>query len=66
MPPIFLDYKSMLAHDFIVKNKKKLLKYNLIFDKNYCEIIILPAPSMFNILSGTYSSYSRPFMHTGG
>ena len=54
LPPVFLDYKSMVAHDFIVKNNKKLLKYNLIFDKNYCEFITLPAPSLFNIFSGTY------------
>ena len=47
LPPIFLDYKSMVAHDFI-------LKYNLIFDKNYCEIITLPAPSLFNIFSSKY------------
>ena len=44
----------MVAHDFIVKDKKKMLKYKLIFDKNYCEIIVLPAPSLFNIFSGTY------------
>ena len=44
----------MVAHDFIVKDKKKMLKYKLIFDKNYCEIITLSAPSLFNILSGTY------------
>ena len=54
LPPIYLDYKSMVAHDFIVKDKKKMLKYKLIFDKNYCEIITLPAPSLFNIFSGTY------------
>ena len=30
---VFLDYKSMVAHDFIVKNKEKMLKYKLIFDK---------------------------------
>ena len=48
LPPIFLDYKSMVAHDFIVKDKKKMLKYKLIFDKKYCEIITLPAPSLFN------------------
>ena len=53
-PHIFLDYKSMVVHDFIVKNKKKMLKYTLIFDKTHCEIITLPAPSLFNILSGTY------------
>ena len=54
LPPIFLDYKSMVAHDFIVKDKKKMLKYKLIFDKNYCEIITMPAPSLYNIFSGTY------------
>ena len=54
LPPIFLDYKSMVAHDFIVKDKKKVLKYRLIFDKNYYEIITLPAPSLFNIFSGMY------------
>ena len=43
----------MVAHDFIVKNKKKMLKYNLIFGKTHYETIILPAP-LFNILSGTY------------
>ena len=54
LPPIFLDYKSMVAHEFIVKNNKNMLKYNLIYDKTHCEIITLPAPSLFNILSGTY------------
>ena len=44
----------MVAHDFIVKDKKKMLKYKLIFDKNYYEIITLHAPSLFNIFSGTY------------
>ena len=44
----------MVAHDFIVKDKKKMLKYRLIFDKNYYEIITLPAPSLFNIFSGMY------------
>ena len=53
LPTIFLDYKSMVAHDFIVKNKKKMLKYRLIFDKNYYDIITLPAPSLFNIFLGT-------------
>ena len=44
----------MVAHEFIVKNKKKILKYNLIFAKIKCETIILPASSLFNIHSGTY------------
>ena len=45
----------MVAHDFIVKDKKKMLKYKLIFDKkNYYEISTLRAPSLFNIFSGMY------------
>ena len=44
----------MVAHDFIVKNKKKMLNYRLIFDKSYFETITMPAPSLFNIFSGTY------------
>ena len=54
LPTILLDYKSMVARDFIVKNKKKILKYNLIFAKTKCETIILPAPSLFNIHLGMY------------
>ena len=53
-PSVFLDYKSMVAHDFIVKNKKKMLNYRLIFDKDYFETITLPAPSLFNLSSGKY------------
>ena len=39
LPHIFLDYKSILAHDFIVKNKKKMLYYRLMFDKKHVETI---------------------------
>jgi len=45
LPPVFLDYKSMVAHDFIVKNKKKLLKYNLIFGKHTMRL--LPSCALF-------------------
>ena len=31
LPPIALGYKSMVAHEFIVKDKNKILKYKLIF-----------------------------------
>ena len=54
LPPIALGYKSMVAHEFIVKDGNKTLKYNLIFNKNYFEFITLPAPSLFNIFPGTY------------
>ena len=54
MPPIFLDYKSMVAYEFIVKNNEMMLKYNLRFNKTHSETIILPAPSLFDLSSGTY------------
>ena len=54
LPPVFLNYKSMVAHDFIVKNKEKMLKYKLIFDKNHPETITLPAPSLFDLSTGKY------------
>ena len=44
----------MVAHDFIVKNKKKMLNYRLIFDKNYFKTITLPAPSLFDLSAGKY------------
>ena len=54
LAPVYLDYKSMIAHDFIVKDKKKLLKYKLMFDEKYCEIVTLHAPSLFDLFSGIY------------
>ena len=54
LPTIFLDYKSTVAHDFIVKDKEKRLIYNLVFSKTTCQTITLPAPSLFNIHSSTY------------
>ena len=33
LPRVYLDYKSMLADEFIVKNGEKMLKYNLRFHK---------------------------------
>ena len=44
----------MVAHDFIVKNKEKTLKYKLIFDKIRPKIITLPAPSLFDLSTGKY------------
>ena len=52
LPLVFLDYKSMVAHDFIVKNKKKMLNYRLMCHKKHVETITLPAPSLFDIFSG--------------
>ena len=44
----------MVAHDFIVKNKKRVLNYRLIFGKNYFETITLPTPSLFDLSAGKY------------
>ena len=44
----------MVAHEFIVKNNEMMLKYNLRFNKTHSETIILPAPSLFVMFSGTY------------
>ena len=54
MPSVYLDYKSMVAHYFIVKNRERALKYKLLFDKNHPETIILPAPSLFDLSAGQY------------
>ena len=44
----------MMAHDFIVKNRAGELKYQLFFNKHHPETITLPAPSLFDLSSGTY------------
>ena len=54
LPRAYLDYKSMVAHDFLVKNRERALKYKLYFDKHHPETITLPAPSLFNLSAGTY------------
>ena len=54
LPTVFLGYKSMVAHDFIVKNREGELKYQLFFNKHHPETITLPAPSLFDLTVGTY------------
>ena len=53
LPHVYLDYKSMVAHDFIVKNREGELKYQLFFNKHHPETITLPAPS-FDLSIGQY------------
>ena len=50
LPNAYLDYKSMIAHDFLVKDRNGELKYKLYFDKHYPETITLHAPSLFNFV----------------
>ena len=54
LPRVYLDYKSMVAHDFIVKNRAGELKYQLFFNKHHPETITLPAPSLFDLTAGHY------------
>ena len=54
LPRVYLDYKSMVAHDFIVNNREGELKYQLFFNKHHPETITLPAPSLFDLSVGTY------------
>jgi hypothetical protein len=54
LPTKYLDYDSMVAHDFISKDNDKQLIYNLVFSQGTCQIITLPAPSLFDIYSGRY------------
>ena len=49
LPPYVLDYRSMVAHEFIVDNEDKMLLYNLIFNKKHNETIILPVPLLFDL-----------------
>ena len=54
LPRVYLDHKSMVAHDFIVKNRAEELRYQLFFNKHHPETITLPAPSLFDLTTGTY------------
>ena len=55
LPTRYLDYDSMVAHDFIRKDNDRRLLYNLVFSQGTCEIIALPASSLFDIHSGRYT-----------
>ena len=39
LPTVYLDYKSMVAHDFIVKNRERALKYKLLFHKSHPRLL---------------------------
>ena len=54
LPPTFLDYKSMVAHEFIVNNDDKMLLYNLRFNKKHNETIISHAPLLFDLIADNF------------
>ena len=51
---LVLDYKSMVAHKFIVDNEDRMLLYKLRFNKKHFEIIILHAPLLFDLLAENF------------
>ena len=66
LPLTFLDYRSMVAHEFIIDNDDKMLLYNLRFNKKHNETIILPAPSLFDLTVGHYLILSKAvYAHRG-
>ena len=54
MPFYTLDYRSMVAHEFIVHNDDKMLLYNLRFNKKHNETIILPTPLLFDLIADNF------------
>ena len=44
----------MVAQKFIVDNEEKMLLYKLRFNKKHSEIIILPAPLLFDLLAENF------------
>ena len=49
-----LDYDSMVGHDFIDEGPVRF-RYNLVFSQGTREVIILPAPTLFDIHRGRYT-----------
>ena len=66
LPLTFLDYRSMVAHEFIVYNDDKMLLYNLRFNKKHNEIITQPAPSLFDLTACHYCALPKAvYAHQG-
>ena len=54
LPSYILDYRSMVAHNFIIQNEDKTLLYNLRFNKKHNETIILHAPLLFDLIADNF------------
>ena len=66
LPLSLLDYRSMVAHEFIVHNDDKMLLYNLRFNKKHNEIITLPMPLLFDLTAVNYHvSPEAVYAHRG-
>ena len=66
LPTSYLDYNSMVAHDFIRYDKEKRLIYNLVFSEKTCQIITcLHLLCLIYIQAGTLLC-PMAYMHTRG
>ncbi len=54
LPEKYLDYDSMVRHDFLDRDASRRMIYNLVFSQGTRETITLPAPSLFNLHVGRY------------
>ena len=55
LPEKYLDYDSMVRHDFLDRDASRRMIYNLVFSQGTRETITLPAPSLFNLHAGRYT-----------
>ncbi len=55
LPERYLDYDSMLRHDFLDRDASRRMIYNLVFSQGTRETITLPAPSLFDLNAGRYT-----------
>jgi hypothetical protein len=54
LPTRYLDYSSMVGHNFIDDGPRRF-RYNLVFSQGTREIITLPAPALFDLYRGKYT-----------
>ena len=55
LPEKYLDYDSMVRHDFLDRDASRRMIYNLVFSQGTRETITLPAPSLFDLHAGRYT-----------
>ena len=60
---VYLDYKSMVAHDFIVKNREGELKYQLFFNRHHPDVALLSFPQKGLNKSDINHKVTSPYAH---
>ena len=54
LPERYLDYDSIVRHDFLDSDINRRMIYNLLFSQGTRETITLPGPSLFKLHVGRY------------